>query len=65
MHIESRERTKQPGARIFGPWGDWEICEGTDGLTESECHTLMYQWTKDDREDYPHWLRVEYRIIGL
>ncbi len=59
MHIECREKPK--GQR---DWSDWEKCEGTDGLTESECHDLMYQWAQEDPEEF-HWLRIEYRIIGL
>jgi hypothetical protein len=59
MHIEVREKPK--GQR---DWSDWEKCEGTDNLSEKECHNLMYQWTKEDKSDCS-WLRTDYRIIGL
>jgi hypothetical protein len=60
--IESRERHLRTGRQEGSAWSEWQVCEGTDGLTRVECHELVMAWRIDDKESF-YWLRIEYRII--
>jgi hypothetical protein len=60
MHIESRERNKT--SRGWTDWSEFELCVGTEGLTPSECKSLIADWSKDDAES-TFWLKIEYRTV--
>ena len=56
--IECREKSGRKQ-----PWSQWEVCEGSEGLTYSEAASLVKRWALDDK-DMP-WLRIEYRITAV
>ena len=31
---------------------EWEVCEGSEGLTRTECNELIAEWNAQEREDY-------------
>lgn len=45
-----RDRTllSKPGRRRYGDWTEWQVCEGTEGLTREECALLIFEWSNID-----------------
>jgi len=55
--VECRERNRVDRT----PWGKWELCEGTEGLTKADCDRFAARWAREDEIGAP-WLRTEYRV---
>lgn len=72
---QDRNLNRRRGEPAYYPWTQWEVCEGTEGLTEAELSTFVREWVMPelgDRFDLDkpgHWLvsgaygKEEFRIV--